>query len=168
MGFILKISKASPYCIWGHVSFLRFTFIYVDVWLYVGAYLICICDIVCVYVGAGTTEAWRRYPITGAVVIGWDPSDLGSGNQNLVFWKSSKHSSPELSLQPRSMLPRGLCLYVIYSLLFYCSFWAIRFLTSSFPFYDAVVHTTVNFTECSSSLCHTEALQNAETDFHLS
>lgn len=113
MGFILKISKASPYCIWGHVSFLRFTFIYVDVWLYVGAYLICICDIVCVYVGAGTTEAWRRYPITGAVVIGWDPSDLGSGNQNLVFWKSSKHSSPELSLQPRSMLPRGLCLYVI-------------------------------------------------------
>lgn len=100
MGLILKISKASPHCIWGHVSFLRFTFIYVNVWLYVGAYLIYICDIVCVYVGAGTTEAWRRYPITGAVVIGWDPSALGSGNQNLVFWKSSKNSSPELSLQP--------------------------------------------------------------------
>lgn len=100
MGLILKISKASPHCIWGHVSFLRFTSIYVNVWLYVGAYLIYICDIVCVYVGAGTTEAWRRYPITGAVVIGWDPSALGSGNQNLVFWKSSKNSSPELSLQP--------------------------------------------------------------------
>lgn len=53
----------------------------------------------CVYVGAATMEAWRRYQITGAVVIGWDPSDLGSGNQNLIFWKNKQ------ALIPRAIPP---------------------------------------------------------------
>lgn len=115
----LKASKDSLHGIWGHVSFFVKTCFYLCICDYICVCVciihmcdyICICMIIC-HVGAGTQ---------GSLKTESDPQSWSCRLRTIrfefwaptVFWNISERSSTELSLQPQTVLSRGIHLYAI-------------------------------------------------------